>query len=117
MPFLFGVLKWLCFFMLSLISDSRRFFPYKFCRGFLTSKYDKITKGKGKKKKHLYVKKIFKKNRKVRLFLFGDYNFLLKTLSLSSAASKHPSCYHDCKAANDDYQTKPAKRPEPVKRS
>ena len=56
-------------------------------------------------------------NQQISLFMLGDSDFSLKTLGLSSAASKHPSCYHDCKAANDDYQRKPAKRPEPVKRS
>ena len=55
------------------------------------------------------------RNKQVRLFMFGDYDFLLKTLGLSSAASKHPCCY--CKASNDEYQTKPAARPEPVIRS
>ena len=55
------------------------------------------------------------KTKKIRVFPFGDYDFLLKIFGLSSAASTHPCLY--CKASKDQYQTPASKRPESEKQS
>ena len=61
------------------------------------------------------LKKLTWENKRIRLFFFGDYDFMLKTFGLSSAASKHPCLY--CKATNTQFQTPQSKRPHSEKRT
>ena len=45
-------------------------------------------------------------DKKVRVFVFGDYDFLLKAYGLSGATGKHPCLY--CKATKHQFQYPPA---------
>ena len=56
------------------------------------------------------LKEMTWQGKRVRLFMFGDYDFLLKVFGLSSAASTHPCLF--CKASRNQYQRSPLSRVE-----
>ena len=55
------------------------------------------------------------KGKRIRLFLFGDYDFLLKVYGISGAQSAHPCLW--CKRSKRQIQHSPAHQPAVAKRS
>ena len=55
------------------------------------------------------------KGKRIRVFLFGDYDFLLKICGLSGAQSSHPCLW--CTASKRQTQKSPHKQPEIPKRT